>query len=98
MAQRIAQASIPDQVPVVLRPAIRAPSQELRTFALDLRELQEFRHRADYDLFERVPKFAASDAVARAADAIERWSRLRDRDEARAFLLACLLWRNLERR
>ncbi len=53
-------------------------------------ELQEQRHKADYDVTDRFDRARAQNAVARARSLIADWNAVRNSDNARVFLSALL--------
>ena len=75
----------------------RPPDPRLRDVAAAFIELQEARHRADYDL----AAFSWPDGprlVALATKSYETWFEIRAEPEAAVFLTALLLGRRLYRR
>jgi hypothetical protein len=55
-------------------------------------QLQEERHKADYDVADRFDRARAQNAVSLAAQLFMDWNTVRDTDDARVFLAALLLW------
>ena len=77
-----------------------AGNQNLLTVTETLIELQELRHRADYDLGAVFSRPQATNAVARCGNAIKAWKRFKESNtEAAKFFLVCiLLWAGLDNR
>jgi hypothetical protein len=80
-------------------------SPQLRTIARTFAELQEARHRADYDVSRPLTRSEATDLVDRAEDAIETWRSIRKlpgskayTGEAKTFLAALLVYDQASRR
>lgn len=61
-------------------------------------QLQEDRHRADYDLARPFSRSEASQLVESAASAITNWPTIADDDAARLYLVLLLTWKSLEQR
>lgn len=80
------------QVPAPLRSHAAALGQaDLRDVAKAFVQLQEARHRADYDLATQHSRSEALRLIRVAQDAFAKWERIRRTDGARAFLLALAL-------
>lgn len=96
--ERMASAGAPGSLPASLRVCWRGPlSPDLRTFTRAFADLQDARHRADYDRNTTVRRADVERSLFLAREAMACWSRL-DSDEAQAFLLAALAWKNLAAR
>lgn len=78
-------------------PTIPVPS-ELRDFADAFSDLQEARHRADYDVGRDVSRDEAKEDVKRAEDAFADWIKIQGDPAARAFLLSALVWKSIAKR
>jgi len=61
-------------------------------------DLQEARHRADYDVTTTFTRHDSRRAVARARDAFDAWRRVRKTQEAYLFLMLLLGFKKLEKR
>lgn len=61
-------------------------------------DLQEARHRADYDVTATFTRHDTRRAVARARDAFDAWRRVRKTEEAYLFLILLLGFKKLEKR
>jgi uncharacterized protein (UPF0332 family) len=73
----------------VIQPLIPQPiSAALISVASNFTNLQDERHKADYDLSIPFDRARAQDAVARAEQVFAEWDAIRDTDEARVFLAA----------
>lgn len=72
-----------------------SPSQELRWVCQSFLELQEERHRSDYDTSASISYDDAFDALIVAVSAFTFWQSVRDTEDARVFLVALLLWKDL---
>ena len=55
-------------------------------------QLQDERHRADYDVSDRFDRARAQKAVALAAQLFADWAAVRNTDDARVFLAALVFW------
>jgi len=55
-------------------------------------QLQEERHKADYDVADRFDRARAQNAVALAAQLFSDWNAIRTSDDARVFLSSLLFW------
>lgn len=81
-----------------LKPMVRLPlPAALISVARSFSQLQEERHTADYDLSKRLDRAQAQNAVARADQLFIDWMTVRTTDEARVFLIALLLYKQLKR-
>ena len=74
-----------------------ASSADLKTVALAFVQLQDARHRADYDLSYGVAESSAWELFELATEADQAWERLQGSAEANIFILSLLLWKNWER-
>lgn len=96
--ERMAAPGAPGSLPASIRGCWRGPlSPDLRTFAKTFADLQDARHRADYDRNATVRRADVERSLFLTREAMACWSRL-DPDEAQAFLLAALAWKNLAAR
>lgn len=96
--ERTASAGAPGSLPVSIRGCWTGPvSADLTTFARAFAELQDARHRADYDRNAVVLRADVERSLFLASEAMTAWSRIAPR-EAQAFLLAALAWKNLAAR
>jgi len=77
------------QLPPDLRPLLPAGvSPDLTLIAETFSQLQQVRHRADYDPdFKTIRSFALT-RLDEASDAFAAWQKIRDTDEANVFLIA----------
>jgi hypothetical protein len=66
------------------------PSNSLISVASGFIDLQDERHKADYDLSTPFDRARALNAVARAEQTFKDWVAIRDTDEARVFLAALM--------
>lgn len=71
-------------------------SQKLQDVARTFVELQQERHRADYDLSQPFTRDEARALVSQARDAFENWNALKqnDRELARFYAMCLLNWNN----
>lgn len=67
----------------------RAPSDVAKAFV----DLQEARHRADYDLTRDFEQEEARERVDQARTAFETWERIKDTDDAHLYLACFLLYK-----
>ncbi|MCG3200028.1 MAG: hypothetical protein GHCLOJNM_04557 [bacterium] len=67
--------------------------EDLRRIASLFRELQEGRHRADYDLAETFTPTDAKDLVDKAEEAFLKWRDVRKTDSARLYLYTLIFGR-----
>ena len=87
-------------LPEPWRSLLAAPSPQLRSVAATFVDLQQERHRADYDLGRPLTRTEATDLVERVEAAVEEWRAIRRVDagsrsysaEAKVFLAALLLY------
>jgi hypothetical protein len=85
------------------RSLLAAPFPRLRRVAATFVDLQQERHRADYDLGRPLTRTEATDLVERVEGAVEEWRAIRRTGagsrshsaEARVFLAALLLHESL---
>lgn len=70
----------------------------LRDIAKAFRELQQQRHRADYDLSQPFSRTQATECVRLAETAIAGWPAVRDEPAAQLFLACLLAWKSLDQR
>lgn len=87
--------NLPASIASVLSP-LPVPA-DLQTVAALFRQLQEERHRADYN---RALPFAKSEVLNLLQDtarAVEAWQRVRSDDATRFFLMALPLWEPIRR-
>ena len=73
------------------------PTQRLRDVATEFVWLQEQRHRADYDAGATVGVASAQAVVDRARALFTNWHAVRGTQEANVFLVALLVYENLEK-
>ena len=71
---------------------------DLRRVASAFNQLQEARHAADYDLTRRFARDGVNDLIEMAEKASETWHGIRSTAEARVFLIALLVDKNVSRR
>lgn len=93
--------STPRQLlPPFWAPAHISTNSDLMTICENLIDLQEFRHRADYDFSVPVTKSKALDACRKPEDAMGAWKRLRQGhlSASTLFAMAILLWPGLSGR
>jgi uncharacterized protein (UPF0332 family) len=64
---------------------------ELKTIAAALVDLQEERHKADYDLTEVFDKVGVLESIEKARKAMEAWRSIRKSNNAKVFLSSLLL-------
>lgn len=71
-------------------------SPQLQDLALAFVELQQERHRADYDLSRSFTRSEAEKLLAQARDAFANWNDLKqnDRELARFYAMCLLNWNN----
>lgn len=72
-------------------------SADMQTVAQSFINLQDARHRADYDLGYSFSWIEARGLVVLAGNAIKAWERIASSAEANIFILSLLLWKNWER-
>ena len=72
-----------------------SPPPELTKLSNVFVQLQEARHRADYDTSARFTQKDAQSCFYSALDAFSFWRAIRDSEDARVFLVALLLWKDL---
>jgi hypothetical protein len=65
--------------------------QELKDVAAAVIDLQELRHKADYDLTETFERLEVLAAIAKVEMAMNSWLAIKSTDNARVFLSALLL-------
>ena len=75
-------------------------SVELQNLTTAFVELQQERHRADYDLSRPFTRSEAEKLVAQARDAFDNWNQLKqnDRELARFYAMCLLNWNNWKSR
>ena len=73
-----------------------ASSPQLQSVARNFVELQQERHRADYDLSRPFTRAEAEYLIGQARDALDNWNTLKinDRELARFYALCLLNWNN----
>lgn len=64
----------------------------ISTVARAFVQLQEERHKADYDVADRFDRARAQSAVALAAQLFTDWNTVRNTEDAHVFLAALLFW------
>lgn len=92
--------AIAASAPAATTAAILSPqkfSSQLRDVAKVFSDLQDARHRADYDLSEKFTRTQTLSFVWQAEFAFLTWNLIRNRDEARVFLAALLLQKRWSR-
>jgi hypothetical protein len=72
-------------------------SSDLQTVARSFIELQEARHRADYDLGYSFTWDEARHCIELAIRANKAWIRIQSSAEANIFILSLLLWKNWDK-
>lgn len=72
-----------------------SPPPELLNIGRAFLQLQEARHRADYDTSLEFTREAASDNFRLALRVFLDWEKVKDTEDARVFLVALLLWKDL---
>lgn len=82
----------------VWQPLVTALSQELKLVAAEFVELQQARHRADYDFSSPVTPSDTNDLIERAESAVKAWKSIRKTKEAKVFLTALLVHDRVSRR
>ena len=65
---------------------------EISSVARTFVQLQEERHKADYDIADRFDRARAQNAVSLTAQLFADWNTIRDTDDARVFLAALVFW------
>jgi uncharacterized protein (UPF0332 family) len=65
---------------------------EISSVARAFVQLQEERHKADYDIADRFDRARAQNAVSLSTQLFADWNTIRDTDDARVFLAALLFW------
>ncbi len=90
-----AGANLPTSIASAVAP-LPIPA-DLQTVATVFRELQEERHRADYNRAAPFYKAEVLDLLQDAGDAAEAWQRVRNDETARFFLMALPLWEQIRR-
>lgn len=73
-------------------------SLDLRSVARGFVDLQDERHRADYDVAATFYRGNVQRLVTQAMNATEAWARIRKADEVASFLLCLLFWKTLRER
>ena len=76
--------------------AIQNQSKDLLVVARTFKELQEHRHRADYDLSQRYPRAQALKSVSDVEDAMRAWERIKNADRHVIQLVSVMLLHNDE--
>lgn len=71
------------------------PPPELANISRTFLLLQEARHRADYDTSIEYTLKVAIATFRSAYDLFEDWEKVRNTEDARVFLVALLLWKDL---
>ncbi len=72
-------------------------STQMQTVASAFIELQDARHRADYDLSWTITRNEASQFIGLAWDAFDAWKAIETSAEANIFILSLLMWKNWEK-
>lgn len=70
---------------------------DLQVVAATFRQLQEERHRADYNRALPFSRREVLHLLQDTADTVEAWQRVRNDDAARFFLMALPLWEQIRR-
>jgi hypothetical protein len=78
----------PGSILLTLLPSALSP--ELRRVAKTFVELQEARHRADYDLSATYTRVDTVEYLNQTASAFEDWKHIQNNDEAKVFLSALM--------
>ena len=68
-------------------------NKDLSAVAGAFASLQEARHKADYDFATPFTRFESNEHLARAEDALAKWSRAKSTAEAEQFLVELLVGR-----
>ena len=87
LCKAVASRTAPDR----FRPLLLSPSASLRSIASTFMDLQDARHRADYDLLTLFVRTDTLDLIDRAETAFKDWESIRYSEEVRVFLVALLL-------
>jgi hypothetical protein len=96
--KRICSRFLPAQLDQPLLDLIGPSSTaDLQTVARSFIQLQEARHRADYDLSYKLDLQQARQHVELAITAFESWRRIEGTAEANIFILSLLMWKNWEK-
>jgi len=75
-----------------LKPCLQSPiSADLMDIAATFRSLQQSRHDADYNILQKPKKTDAFKAIRDAERVFRFWGNIRGSEEARVFLLALLV-------
>jgi uncharacterized protein (UPF0332 family) len=76
--------------------SIKSEAKDLLVVAKTFKELQEHRHRADYDLGQRYPRSQALRSVSDVEDAMRAWNRIKMADRRLVQLVAVMLLHSAE--
>jgi len=76
----------------------RGVPSHLRQIATIFVQIQELRHRADYDLSEVFVRQAVLMEIERVEEAIQLWDEVAEDPATRIFLMSVLLWDRIKRR
>jgi hypothetical protein len=84
-----------DKLPKAVQPPVGGYTTpaDLKTVAKAFVDLQEARHKADYDLSQRFRRQEVLKYVQAARQAFEAWKWVRKTDDARLYLASFLLWK-----
>jgi hypothetical protein len=77
-------------IPKHWQPFLTTPSPGIAAVATALRDLQEARHQADYDVAAKHYRTQVLALIRVAKDAFATWQRVKSTDEAALFLLDAL--------
>ncbi len=88
--KKISKSFASGQSPVIWQEAAGLICEDLRLVAQTFVDLQDARHRADYDHTRAWKKQEAVEIVARARVAFAAWDRTRSSQDASAYLVALL--------
>jgi uncharacterized protein (UPF0332 family) len=76
--------------------SIRNQANDLLVVAKTFKDLQEHRHRADYDLSQRYTRAQALKSVSNVEDAMRAWKRIKNVDRSVVQLVAVMLLHSAE--
>jgi hypothetical protein len=96
--KRVCSRFLPAQLDRPLLDLIGSSSTpDLQTVARSFIQLQDARHRADYDLSYKLDLQQARQHVELAVTALKSWKQIKGTPEANIFILSLLMWKNWER-
>jgi hypothetical protein len=89
---------VPEKLERPLRDLIgESASPDLQTVARNFIQLQNARHRADYDLSYDLTWDDAYELLELASEGVKAWQHIQGSAEANIFILSQLMWKNWER-